>query len=64
MRDKKRLPPDQRAGDAVHEALKGLTQQHPATLAYAPTHKIVYRRNLTDFRREHVTTIGFSGSGQ
>ncbi|OJD28814.1 dak kinase [Diplodia corticola] len=49
-------------GDAIHEALTGLTQHHPS-LSYAPTHKIVYRSDLADFRRDHVTTIGFSGGG-
>lgn len=50
-------------GDAIHEALTGLTQHHPS-LSYAPTHKIVYRSDLADFRKDHVTTIGFSGGGQ
>ncbi|KAF4303351.1 Dak kinase [Botryosphaeria dothidea] len=49
-------------GDAIHEALTGLTQHHPS-LSYAPTHKIVYRSDLADFRKDHVTTIGFSGGG-
>ncbi|GME65976.1 Dihydroxyacetone kinase [Neofusicoccum parvum] len=49
-------------GDAIHEALTGLTQHHPS-LSYAPTHKIVYRSDLVDFRKDHVTTIGFSGGG-
>ncbi|OMP88832.1 Dihydroxyacetone kinase 1 [Diplodia seriata] len=49
-------------GDAIHEALTGLTQHYPS-LSYAPTHKIVYRSDLADFRRDHVTTIGFSGGG-
>ncbi|KAF4541069.1 Dihydroxyacetone kinase [Lasiodiplodia theobromae] len=48
--------------DAIHEALTGLTQHHPS-LSYAPTHKIVYRSDLADFRKDHVTTIGFSGGG-
>ncbi|KAI9798768.1 MAG: hypothetical protein M1833_004598 [Piccolia ochrophora] len=48
--------------DAINEALTGLTEHHPY-LSYAPTHKIVYRSDLEDFRNSHVTTIGCSGGG-
>lgn len=48
--------------DAINEALTGLTHLNPS-LSYNPTHKILYRADLSSFRNTHVTTIGFSGGG-
>jgi dihydroxyacetone kinase len=49
--------------DAINEAAVGLTKQNP-NLSYSSTHKIVYRSDLDEFRKDHVTTIGFAGGGQ
>ena len=46
--------------DVIHEALMGLTPQHPS-LGHEPDHKIIYRRDLTN--SESMTAIGFAGSG-
>ncbi|KAI9821304.1 MAG: hypothetical protein M1827_004040 [Pycnora praestabilis] len=50
------------SGNAVDEALTGLTEHNPY-LSYSPTHKIVYRSDLATFRNDHVTTIGCAGGG-
>ena len=49
--------------DAINEAAIGLTEHYPG-LSYSPAHKIVYRSDLDEFRKGHVTTIGFGGGGQ
>lgn len=49
--------------EAIHEAALGLTEQH-TNLCYAAAHKITYRSDLENFRKDHVTTIGFAGGGQ
>lgn len=46
--------------DVINEALT----LHNPWLSYVPTHKIIYRSDLADFRDSHVTTIGFSCGGQ
>lgn len=51
------------SAEAINEAAIGLTEHNP-NLSYSPAHKIVYRRDLDTFRKDHVTTIGFAGGGQ
>lgn len=49
--------------DAINEAAIGLTEHFPY-LSYSLAHKILYRSDLDEFRKDHVTTIGFGGGGQ
>ncbi|KAF2774534.1 Dak kinase [Teratosphaeria nubilosa] len=50
------------ASDAISDACVGLTYLKPS-LSYDREYKIVYRSDLSDFARNHVTTIGFAGGG-
>lgn len=48
--------------NAIHDAMIGLTYLKP-DLSYNAEYKIVYRNDLQDFSKNHVTTIGFAGGG-
>lgn len=48
--------------NAIHDAMVGLTYLKP-DLSYDPEYKIVYRNDLQEFSKDHVTTIGFAGGG-
>ena len=46
----------------IHEALMGLTLQHPS-LSHELEHKIIYHRP-GQFRDKSMTAIGFAGGGK
>ena len=48
--------------DAIHDAMTGITHLKP-NLSYNAEYKIVYRNDLQEFSKSHVTTIGFAGGG-
>ncbi|KAK5746300.1 hypothetical protein LTS12_022780 [Elasticomyces elasticus] len=48
--------------EAINDALTGLTYLKPS-LSYNREYKTIYRNDLQEFARDHVTTIGFAGGG-
>ncbi|KAK4893624.1 hypothetical protein LTR27_008091 [Elasticomyces elasticus] len=48
--------------EAINDALTGLTYLKPS-LSYNREYKTIYRNDIQDFARDHVTTIGFAGGG-
>ncbi|KAK4959934.1 hypothetical protein LTR10_002823 [Elasticomyces elasticus] len=48
--------------EAINDALTGLTYLKPS-LSYNREYKTIYRNDLKEFARDHVTTIGFAGGG-
>ena len=48
--------------EAISDAMEGLTYLKP-NLSYNKEYKTVYRNDLAEFGRDHVTTIGFAGGG-
>lgn len=50
------------SADAINDALTGLTYLKP-DLSYNQEFKIIYRSDLPEFAKDHVTTIGFAGGG-
>lgn len=48
--------------EAISDAMEGLTYLKPS-LSYNKEYKVVYRNDLAEFGRDHVTTIGFAGGG-
>lgn len=48
--------------EAISDALTGLTYLKPE-LSYNREYKVVYRNDLAEFSKNHVTTIGFAGGG-
>ena len=48
--------------EAISDAMEGLTYLK-STLSYNKEYKTVYRNDVAEFSRDHVTTIGFAGGG-
>ena len=48
--------------EAINDAMIGLTYLKP-NLSYNKEYKTIYRNDLAEFSKDHVTTIGFAGGG-
>lgn len=48
--------------EAINDAMIGLTYLKP-NLSYNKEYKTIYRSDLPEFSKDHVTTIGFAGGG-